>query len=487
MVIYFIDMFLPLNFDCAFYKKTYNDVKTLTDEQIKKHYIEIGIHEGRRYCTTLPQCIKEFLIDENLSNKITDLSFKDKRFKEKNTDINALKYRLQYNYDNREHYVIKNFLLFKNLNNNIVLFSVTDDFFFISDVTHYDRIDAIYNIQKKQLTVSKIKKTDYFIELITIFTNLITQHNDVYIKHLKNINATQLSSFLGVKQIMHHYINELSGLYDLLSTTHLHTIYSQFEYYGKHEEILQTKTSIKKKTSVEDVFLQTCTENLFFIKQCNTFIPESLNKRVIEVNKKIFKKSNLVLPTARPPRKCFLFTVRTSHRKLINQVGFIVTCIKQFNLRFPNSIYLIDGISKLYDTDLTENSTHVQNEKKVYLQIQERLVQAKINNIEIYSLIFEPIQTFIAYAQNVNYYVSHVGTCQHKLGYFSNANGVVHGGGDSKFVSKDKDGWYWGDHFKQKCTCLDNDFFVYDDKTNYNSNYTADLIKVANWAKTVHV
>ncbi len=477
-------MQLPNDFNCEMYRKHYSDLKHLTDDQVKEHYINHGIYEGRRYSDELPECINKVIVNTDLiKSAIWKNTIKDNRFKQQQLKLEPLQKRLQCSYEEEQHFIFKNFLIFKNTNNNIVLFSVSNKYVFISDVTHYDSVDAIYNFENKQLTISNIKKTNYFIELVTIFTDLVKKHNKAYTKHLTNIKNIHLSSFLGVKQIMHHYVNEMSGLYNLLANTPLHTIYSQFEYYGKHEILLESKlnkTEIKRNISVEDVFLQTCTDNLFFIKQCDSFVPTSLNKRVIDTSvdqntPDIFKNYN----------KCFLFTVRNSYRKLTNQVGFIVTCIREFNSRFPNSVFLIDGISKLYNTELTENSKCIQQEKNTYLQICERLKQVGLGNIKIYSLIFEPIDIFITYAQYVNYYISHVGTCQHKSGYFSNAIGVVHGGGESKFVQKDKDGWYWGAHFGKKCTCLDNNMFTYDDINSYTSNYIADLSKCRDWAKSV--
>ena len=180
--------------------------------------------------------------------------------------------------------------------------------------------------------------------------------------------------------------------------------------------------------------------------------------------------------------KCILFTVRASHRKLKNQIGFICTCIKQLEKKYPNSIFLIDGMSKLHTTDYTEESNLVVAEKEIFKQISERL-----NGIRVHSLIFTDIKTFINYAMYVNYYVSHIGTCQHKLGYFSKATGVVHGGGECERSKTDANGWYWSAHFGNVCRKIDNYCFEYDNVQSYNSDYVARLDICAQWAKSVTI
>lgn len=485
-------MQLPLDFDPIKYKEYYKDLKNLNNEQLAKHYIEYGEREGRRYNDKLPECIKEVLITSTLKDNDTwsESYNSDERFCKEQLKINELSDRLMCKYKNNTHYILKTFLIFQNTNQNIVLFRVSKKYIFISDVTHYRNINAIYDIESKQLTIDNSKKTNHFIELVTIFTNLIKKHKDLYNKHLFNNKDIKLSTFIGVKQIMHHYVNELSGLYNLLFNNRcVHSVYCQFEYYCCYESLFNevlNDTLIRRKISVEEIFLQTCKENLFFIKQCNDIVPSELNLKVINtaLNNNITLQKKLKTFFAQK-NKCFLFTVRNSHRKLINQVGFIVTCIRELNILYPNSIFLIDGSTKLIDTNLTESSSLIQKERETYLQICERLESVNLKHIKTYSLIFEPIDTFIQYAQYVDFYISHVGTLQHKLGYFSNANGVVHGGGESHHVATDKEGWYWGAHFGKKCTVLDTSLFNYVDIKNYISNYTADLKKVREWARSI--
>ena len=474
---------LPPNFNPTLYRFLNKDLVCLTDEELESHYCSVGLKEGRQYSEKLPSCVSDVIIDKRLLQDSKWLDFyneKDIFININKTDLNCntLKRCMVFNFKGKNYTILRTFLISKSNKSDIQLFHYTSEYTFIASVTDY-YVEAIYDNTTKILYMNSANNAhkNLYVSNLDIFTRLIQTHKDIFQHHLENTAPVKLCTFLGIKQIMHHYINDMSGIWMLLAELKIHALFSQFEYYGKHEDLFKEKlanTIIFRNLDIEEIFIKTCKENLFFIKRIDSFVPTTLNLSVINNAK---TNSKICMPKY---NKCVLFTVRTSHRKLVNQAGFIVTCIKQIEKRYPDSLYLIDGMSKLYSTEFTEESPLIKEEKKVFT-----LIQSRLPNIQIQSLIFSNIMEFINYAQYVDYYVAHIGTCQHKLGYFSKAKGVVHGGGDSRFGETDKDGWYWRSHFGRVCTKIDNCCFVYDKKHDYTSNYTAKLDICQQWAQTI--
>jgi hypothetical protein len=473
-------------FDVEFYKKTYRkDTKHLKNkEELFQHFLIFGLKEGWLISPNLPFFLNEIKVDEKIVSTVKKTNHTDSVLHfintiKCNTERVNLIDNLAFYFKNEQHIVLKNFLLGKKNQSKHLLY-LTEKYIFISSTTHYNT-DAIYDNTTRDLYIKDESLKQEYIECISSFKFLIFKHRTLFQNHIKNNNNIKLCTFLGTKQIMHHYINDLQGVETLSKDIDLTALYSYFEYYGPHERVLSfcDKTKIIRDKDVEELFIDTCKKNLFFIKHITSFVTKELNDRVLKYALENFDKSSLKLKF----NKCILFTVRCSHRMLKNQAEFIATCIHEFEKRYPNSLYLIDGMSRLHSTSYTEESPLVRFEKNVFNEIQNLIP----SNIQLQSILFQDINTFIQYAQIVDFYIANIGTCQHKLGYFSRASGIVHGGGESRHAEVSDQGWYWESHFGQVCRRMSNDFFKYDNINDYNSNYIADLELVKEWATQVVV
>jgi hypothetical protein len=424
---------------------------------------------------TLPEYVTEIVVDPSLDKKIKNAT----EFYYNNTSLNIdnslhenqyVKPHVAFHYKDNIHHVIKNFLISVDDFSDVQLFYYTNDCIFITDVPMYN-IQAVYEYKTKILYIRNNRES-IILNSLNIFNNLTCKYKDLFNQHLSNTREVNIGSFLGTKQIVHHYFNELSGLWNVTSNITLHTIFAQFEYYGCIQEIFGerlSETDILRNETPEKIFLKTCYKNIFFIKHTENYVPKDLNDRIITYALK---------QNAPKHNKCFLFTLRVSHRKLKNQIEFITTCIHEFEKRYPNSLYLIDGVTKLHRTRHDDMHDHVRAERRIFKEIIKNT-----KNLNVQSILFQDINTFIQYAQIVDFYIANIGTCQHKLGYFSRAKGVVHGGGINRHAEVSDQGWYWESHFGQVCRRMSNDFFKYDNINDYNSNYIADLELVKEWAK----
>ena len=116
----------------------------------------------------------------------------------------------------------------------------------------------------------------------------------------------------------------------------------------------------------------------------------------------------------------------------------------------------------------------------IFKQIQQRVS----SNVALYSLLFLKFNTYVCLLQDVDFYISSVGTCQHKIGYFCSSKGFIHGGGDTLFSRVDADGFFWQKHFGKTCKPLPSNLFLYDNLNDYNSSYNAHIEKVIKYLDT---
>jgi len=278
----------------------------------------------------------------------------------------------------------------------------------------YENENILYIDSKFKNTVTPL------FEIITIFKKLRHQFKDIYEKYINNTDNTIYASFLTTKQTGHHLHNELPGLYSISNLT-LKYIFSYTEIFAKHEDLFPDKTFVRYLTN-EEIFQKICNENITILKcTVSTIQPFLLSKiKNLKCKKTKITKTN----------KCILFTIRLSKRILTNQVEFITKTILCLEKIFPNSTYYIDGCIQWYNTTPNKQYWKDSKEQQLFNNLKQLLP-----NIKLQSLIGMPVFRYLKYLDNVDFYIAHCHTPQHKIGYLTNACGLFHGAYNDKPIS----------------------------------------------------
>lgn len=404
------------------------------------------------------------LVDKSILNQIQwgDLACNPLRSTPFNKKINVND-SLTISIQDKNYTINHNFLINCEKNPEPLLIYYCEDFLFLCKAAQYG-ITGVFDMCKNVLIIPDLVYEIHFKSVVENFLRLREKYNSEFSNLINNTTFAkkQICTFIGTRQIMHHFMQELPGVQKLFNTINIQKIYSFFEYYGPHNYVLNTKIPIENVLSVDQLFLDTCIKHNFYYK----VVPSHTTPELItRIKTYAYELCELPLLTY---NKCFLFTIRTTKRILKNQEEFIVNCIKQLENLYPGSLFFIDGYTKLYNSWVTETHPHVIKEQKIFKNIQKQLPDIKLQ-----SLIFVDILTYINYVQKVDFYIAHIGTLQHKIGFFSKARGLVHGGAD-KLQGDWTKLWYNESHFGKTVQRFSDECVEYENDT-YNSSYNMKI------------
>jgi len=275
--------------------------------------------------------------------------------------------------------------------------------------------DVLYVDNQFRKTIEPLK------DILIKFEKLKNKFSKIYEEYIYNNNNRVYASFLSTKQMGHHLHNELPGFFNIVKTINLKYVFSYTEIFAKHEELFSENTFIKQLTN-EEIFQKICTENITLLKCTLPTIQPSLlsNIKKIKSNENSIKTYN----------KCILLTIRLAKRILTNQFDFIAENIKFLENLFPGSIFLIDGCVKWYNVDSTEQYWKDSKEQQLVNDLKQT-----IPHINIHSLIGLDVPTYLNFLHYVDFYIAHCHTPQHKVGYLTNACGLVHGAYNDKPIN----------------------------------------------------
>jgi len=487
---------IPPDFNPLEYQELNPDLAAFSTTQLYCHYLNDGIVESRQYSKKLPQCIKKI---ENLQKtnfvKWSNIEYGNIcTVSPLNTNTNIADFidnPLTFIINDKSYKVHRTFLV--NCNTDVsdkYLIYYNHDYILLAAETQY-YVTGVYDVKKKILHTNKDDKIilSKIVNALKQFLALTLKYSKEF-KELLQSKLQVFTTFICVKQIMHNYINEISGLQTILQQQTenqkrlLDRVYSFYEYFVKYEDLFQEVNTknvefIRNKTC-EQIFLETCRDRLFFVKRCDLLVTQQQNNNVIN----ICKKTNIYNVDHSRYRNRILLTIRKSFRNLQNQIDFTVNIIEFLHKKYPMSIFYIDGNTELLQSPYHLNSLRIQEEQDIYSQIQQRLSK----HINLYSLLFLKFNTYVCLLQGVDLYISSIGTCQHKIGYFCSAAGLIHGGGETLFSKVNEEGFFWQKHFGDTCKPIPKEAFVYENINDYNSDYSANISEVIKFIDTsVHV
>ena len=129
------------------------------------------------------------------------------------------------------------------------------------------------------------------------------------------------------------------------------------------------------------------------------------------------------------PQKLYI-TVRPDGRTLQNQEYFITTLIQSFHQKYPDLEFVLDGFSLPDDFNRTVYDHMRQNFldriNKSNELIQNIIKNSNVNNIHFNNITGYKFSDSLKIISLCQYYISHAGTLQHKIGWFFKRHGFMH-------------------------------------------------------------
>jgi tetratricopeptide (TPR) repeat protein len=229
----------------------------------------------------------------------------------------------------------------------------------------------------------------------------------------------------------HSLWNELSGINELIENKLLESSENFLfaviaEPLGAIKDIFPEISSRNLKRITENQLKKDIFENNYFITRIGSnFIKEDLVKRIYKVaNKQCSISFKQEVEEARKKHFPLLWvSIRLGVRTWISQTEGITKIISELHKDFPDLGVVIDGYSLNNGFDSSPFLIeHIKEETKVVNNIRSSLS----SNINIYDTIGCMLCQSIVWANAVDFYITHHGTIQHKIGWFANKPGIVH-------------------------------------------------------------
>ena len=310
------------------------------------------------------------------------------------------------------------------------------------------------------------------------FKEMCASNESLYKAYINNKESGKTALFFGAKHVMHNLINELFGAFWISEKTKIHTILSRVNFYGDYKFLFDCDNV--QKLNKLDIFKYICENNLIILT-------ENKAKKSSEIIDKIIKYHCKDYNISTKLNKKFVYTIRSTHRKMHNQIDFIVENICFLEKKFPNSTHIIHGSVKMFETNMLMDKV-IRNELNILNLILNK-VKEKYPSINIISNINENISTAIRALIDTDLYIAHIGTLQHFVAFFSKACGIVHGGHSNNYFHKGQkveEGYLAQHWFEKKATIFSESCFKYDidkvrnklrlvDRYFFNSNYEANI------------
>jgi len=134
---------------------------------------------------------------------------------------------------------------------------------------------------------------------------------------------------------------------------------------------------------------------------------------------------------------------RNDKRAAINEVELIEEVIKQFKYNYENCIFLIDSFSLPDDfpsAGYKPFEAYFANRTQVALDYTKRIIRKIEDEASVIYMTGMRVSEAIRVALDADYYISPAGSIQHKVGWFTQANGTIHS--NSASMSESALSWY---------------------------------------------
>ncbi|MBE9039620.1 hypothetical protein IQ235_02265 [Oscillatoriales cyanobacterium LEGE 11467] len=290
---------------------------------------------------------------------------------------------------------------------------------------------AAFYFPSSDLIITLFPKKVDLIQNINKLKSFIVSNWDRVLKYTLCKDNPQTVVLVKSRHFAHHLWNELSGIYKLYESNCLTKI-DKFLVVNEplgficdiFPEIPPDKIENLTRKEVSYKILE---NNYFVISLGHNFIKEKLASRVYKSAQKRCPKSFL-MEIKESRKKNFPFfwvSIRTGSRTWISQVDGVVKIIKNLLNEFPELAVVIDGFS-LPGTDKKKVNLQWQEIISREQKIVQEITSLLPSTVKVYNTVGCPLYESIVWAHNIDFYLTHHGTIQHKVGWTANKPGVVH-------------------------------------------------------------
>lgn len=230
----------------------------------------------------------------------------------------------------------------------------------------------------------------------------------------------------------HQAMNHLSGIQRLIecdAADGLDEIWvSGTEFFGATQRVFPDLAA--KIRHVRQADLSAAMEGCEAFKIGSNVMSAGLRNRLLRLANAAHPRQ---LPAAVDHYPIVAFSVRVQGRRCLNLAEVIQQIVDHLLIKHPRLGVILDGWS-FPETALAAGSNiitsmsdrHLNNMRQEAKQVE--MICANIPSETVIQILTGmPLLQAISALQSVDAYVAHVGTPQHKIGWFTNARGVVHG------------------------------------------------------------
>lgn len=229
----------------------------------------------------------------------------------------------------------------------------------------------------------------------------------------------------------HHVWNELSAIYRIYE----HNLLGQVDKFLVVNEPLGSITSIFpeiEQSKIEyldkdELLKEICNRKYFVLSLGHVFIKEDLIKRIhrTSLQKCSRQIANNIAVAKKKHFPLLWISIRLANRTWIYQERGIVNIIKCLANKYPDVGVVIDGFSLPQTKGEAIEPSYlkiIEEEKSIVNQIQHLVPE----RVTIYNNVGCNLYESIVWANAIDLYLAHQGSVQHKVGWFSNAPGIIH-------------------------------------------------------------
>jgi hypothetical protein len=234
----------------------------------------------------------------------------------------------------------------------------------------------------------------------------------------------------------HQLINHLSGL-EILASSGLYANLDEIwlcgsEFFGNTEQLFpELKHIIRRFEGLSDVAQEVARSPVLPLRIGSQMFRAALRERIISSARSRF---SIIGNPGRNP--LIAITVRAGGRRCINLPDVVKEIVECLIPQFPNLGLVIDGWVIPESEVVAGSSIGACVGPKFHRQVSADMDDALLlvdrlpHQLVSRSLVGSAMLSSILGLQDIKAYFSHVGTLQHKIGFFSDAKGVVHGPSD---------------------------------------------------------
>lgn len=250
-------------------------------------------------------------------------------------------------------------------------------------------------------------------------------------QYILNSSATKKAVILKINHYAHHLWNELTGIHKLLDNNLLASI-DKFlvmaEPIGCLEDIFpEIPCDRVERMGIKQFYEKVLRENYFVVCLGDCIIKSDLADRVHRASLKYSSNQlQLRVDEARGKHSLLLWvSLRLGSRTWIAQTEEIAKIINRLYDRFSNLGIVIDGFSFPYGQSCYSNPKTVALINRLK-DTRDELLSFLQPDIITYDIIGCPMHESIVWAHTADFYLTHQGSLQHRVGWIANKPGVVH-------------------------------------------------------------